>query len=492
MKAMLERSRLTVQYRACLKAENDLAGWRDQAKRALGANIPPERLEWNVPGRAAMLDLIPPKPLPAAHHTAPLKINRQHLATLMTGLLHHNPDRFTLGYRLLWRMQRQSGLMGNPADTDVRQIAAMAQSVRRDIHKMHAFVRFRKVGSHQDTTGQVREQFAAWFEPEHHITEHVARFFRNRFTGMDWLIVTPRASIAWDGTALRTGPGGQKSDVPQSDAVEDEWRSYYRSIFNPARVKVQAMKSEMPVKYWKNLPEAELISQLVADSSARVRQMQTPSSAEQSEDRDKFVAAAARYPDLDTLNRAMMTRNDWPFQGFAERFVLGEGRADADVMLVGEQPGDKEDQTGQVFIGPAGQLLDAALDQAGIDRAQCYLTNAVKRFKYQRRGERRVHRTPSASDVTAYRDWLLYERQIVRPKVTIALGATAARALTGKPVTISRMRGMHGHWDAVGGLIITVHPSLLLRLPDAAGRAVETGRFVRDLGLAVRSAALQP
>ncbi|MEO1045687.1 MAG: UdgX family uracil-DNA binding protein [Pseudomonadota bacterium] len=477
----------TADYRARLAGETDLAGWRNAARKALAAQIAPEQLDWEVAGRTAALDLIPRADIPDSGNAAALRLNRQHLTIVMTALLHSDHDRFALGYRLLWRIRQTPGLMGNPADSDVRRIMAMAKNVRRDIHKMHAFVRFRKTGEHIDDDGAAREQFAAWFEPEHHITAHVARFFRNRFTGMDWLIVTPQASIAWDGVQLRLGPGGQKSDVPDSDAIEDEWRSYYRSIFNPARVKVQAMKSEMPVKYWQNLPEAQLIPGLIDNSSARVRNMQDnavtaagPATAEAS------LAPAQTFPDLAALNRVMMTRNDWPWQGFTERFILGEGPANADIMLVGEQPGDVEDREGGVFVGPAGRLLDTVLAEAGVDRSQCYLTNAVKRFKYEPRGERRIHRSPSASDVAAYRDWLLHERALVQPSVTIALGATAARALTGSAVKIGAMRGLHRSWDAVGDLVITVHPSFLLRLHDPNGRAVEQQRLVRDCRHAVR------
>ncbi|MEM1132718.1 MAG: TIGR03915 family putative DNA repair protein [Pseudomonadota bacterium] len=250
-------------YRAYLASETDLNGWRDQARHALAANILPEHIDWYVEQRSATLDLASHLPLPQNDTASALRLNRQHLTVLMTTLLHSDADRFALAYRLLWRMREQPRLMGNPADKDVKRIWSMAKNVRRDIHKMHAFVRFRKIGERADDKDQIREQFAAWFEPEHHITKHVAPFFRNRFTGMDWLIITPRASIAWDGQNLRAGPGGKKTDVPDSDAIEDEWRSYYRSIFNPARLKMQAMKSEMPMKYWKNLPEALLISRMV-------------------------------------------------------------------------------------------------------------------------------------------------------------------------------------------------------------------------------------
>ncbi len=140
----------------------------------------------------------------------------------------------------------------------------------RDIHKMHAFVRFRMVGT-DEATG--REQFVAWFEPEYRIVRLAASFFQKRFTGMDWSILTPHECVHWDGQLLHFTPGVPRSAAPDEDALDDLWRSYYRSIFNPARLKVKMMQTEMPKKYWKNLPEASLIPELIAGSPQRVDRM---------------------------------------------------------------------------------------------------------------------------------------------------------------------------------------------------------------------------
>ena len=169
------------------------------------------------------------------------------------------------------------------------------------------------------------------------------------------------------------------------------------------------------------------------------------------------------------------------------RAILGEGPIGAPLALVGEQPGDQEDLQGHPFVGPAGRLLDRALDAAGIEREDTYVTNAVKHFKYEQRGKRRIHQKPTVSEVKRYRWWLMKELEFVHPHVVVALGATAASALTGAPVVISRTRGPAQFGPFRG--FITVHPSSLLRQPDEEARAASYDAFVRDLKKCARLAA---
>jgi uracil-DNA glycosylase len=150
---------------------------------------------------------------------------------------------------------------------------------------------------------------------------------------------------------------------------------------------------------------------------------------------------------------------------FGTQTVFGEGALDARILFVGEQPGDQEDIAGRPFVGPAGQLLDAALEEAGIDRSQTYVTNAVKHFKFVQRGKRRIHNKPDASEISACRWWLQQELELIRPPVTVALGATAARSLFGRVVTIGKMRGEPQALDDGSECWVTVHPSFLLRIP---------------------------
>ena len=165
----------------------------------------------------------------------------------------------------------------------------------------------------------------------------------------------------------------------------------------------------------------------------------------------------------------------------ATRTVFGDGPVDARLMLVGEQPGDQEDLVGRPFVGPAGQMLDRALGEAGIDRARTYVTNAVKHFKFLPRGKRRLHQKPDGPEIEACRWWLDRERLLVRPAVTVALGATAARALIGKVVTITATRGRPIPLPDGGDGWVTIHPSYLLRIEDKAAAAREYACFVADL-----------
>ena len=165
----------------------------------------------------------------------------------------------------------------------------------------------------------------------------------------------------------------------------------------------------------------------------------------------------------------------------ATQTVFGEGQLSARILFVGEQPGDQEGLAGRPFVGPAGQLFDAALEEAGIDRAATYVTNAVKHFKFVARGKKRIHSKPDAGEIEACRWWIEQERGLIRPPLTVALGATAARSLLGKTVTISKVRDAPLTLADGGECWVTVHPSYLLRLPDADARRTERARFVDDL-----------
>lgn len=170
-----------------------------------------------------------------------------------------------------------------------------------------------------------------------------------------------------------------------------------------------------------------------------------------------------------------------PLFADATQTVFGEGPATASTMFVGEAPGDQEDRQGRPFVGPAGQLFDRALQEAGIDRREIYLTNAVKHFKFILRGRRRIHQKPDRSEIEACKLWLFGEIEQVGPRLIVAMGATAAQALLGRTVTIGRERGRFQHYPPDRHLFVTVHPSFLLRVPDERAQALEYERFVREL-----------
>ena len=243
--------------------------WRERARELLALGYPPDEVLWSddtqEPGLFATME-------DAAPCSAVLKVSPAFLDMARSVSAHRDARRWGVLYRLLWRLTHggERHLLAMATDRDVRQLAQWGKAVGRDIHKMHAFVRFRLVGQ-DEATG--REQFVAWFEPEHRIVRLAAGFFEKRFAGMDWSILTPHECAHWDGTTLHFTPGVPRSAAPDEDALDDLWRTYYRSIFNPARLKVRAMQSEMPKKYWKNLPEAPLIADLIAESSGRVEKM---------------------------------------------------------------------------------------------------------------------------------------------------------------------------------------------------------------------------
>lgn len=238
--------------------------FREVARAALCGEIDPSRLDWLAGGQGGLLAAPDVRCAPAVR--APPRVPRAFL-DLADRVLCHRDGPHALLYRLLWRITHgEPHLLATPTDADLRRATQLAQDVRRDSHKMKAFVRFREV------PGQV-DHFIAWFEPGHHILQRVAPFFARRFAGMHWTIVTPDASAVWDREALAFGPGGSAADAPPEDAGEALWRTYYAHIFNPARLNPRMMQQEMPQRYWKHLPEAQLLPSLIRGAGARVREM---------------------------------------------------------------------------------------------------------------------------------------------------------------------------------------------------------------------------
>jgi DNA polymerase len=289
---------------------------------------------------------------------------------------------------------------------------------------------------------------------------------------MRWSILTPRLCIHWDRERIAESPGASRASAPEGDPVEEVWKTYYASIFNPARLKVGAMVKEMPKKYWKNMPETALVGELIAGAQAREARM-VEASRGSIGDNAAITWGAVR--------EEAMGCTRCPLYRTGTQTVFGEGPLDAPLMFVGEQPGDQEDLAGRPFVGPAGQLFDRALGDAGIDRSAAYVTNAVKHFKFEQKGKRRIHAKPNGGEIDACRWWIEQERSIIRPRITVALGATAARSLFGKAVTISSVRGRAHARPEGGETWVTVHPSFLLRVQD--NRDEEYARFVEDLAV---------
>lgn len=448
----------------------DLSGFRHALRRLIAANISPGNISW---GEGAQNSLFADD-MPA--DSPPVSLPRP-AGKLMTDIIcHRDPERYALLYTLAYRIHHgERHLLEIASDPLIHRLTRMRKSIGRDIHKMHAFVRFRRIDSVDGT-----ERFAAWFEPEHYILEAVANFFVRRFTSLNWSIVTPIGSLHWNTKKLSVGPAGQRHDVPGNDPFEAGWLRYYESIFNPARLNPKMMRQEMPKKYWRNMPEAKLIESLIQDAPKRLTMMiEKEAAMPLKRDPQKAVEAmSGQNPtSLAALNRIIATSP--PLVPGATQAVLGEGPIDAKIVFVGEQPGDQEDIQGRPFVGPAGQLLTQAMQEADLERNQTYLTNAVKHFKFEQRGKKRIHQKPTMGEVKHYRWWLMKELEFIKPHLVVALGSTAALALSGHAISVTKERGPVSFEQWQG--FVTVHPSYLLRIPYIAAKKAAYGDFIRDL-----------
>lgn len=484
--------------RVVLAGGGDFDEWREAARGLLASGVAPVQVEWRDRQEEQGFDFDgacgAESAAGAAAEVLQPTVPKGFIELAQAVICHSDPARYAVLYRLLWRLQADRRLLELASDAEVARAQLMAKSVRRDAHKMTAFVRFKEVPG-ASSPGE-RRRFAAWFEPDHHIVARVAPFFRRRFCDMDWLIATPKGAACWDGSLLQVDAvPRRKPDL--ADEADELWRTYYASIFNPARLKVKAMQAEMPKKYWRNLPEAALIPGMIANAEARMQEMARKAATEPQPYHHRIRDAAARAPrqasapagTLAALNAEAMACTRCPLHARATQTVFGEGPQDAAVMVVGEQPGDVEDLAGRPFVGPAGKVFDAALAAAGIDRGGLYLTNAVKHFKYEPRGKRRIHQRPNSGEVQHCRFWLSREIELVQPKLVVAMGATALSALTETRHKLADIRGEPIAMKDGRTLFVTVHPSYLLRIPDEARKADEVARFHRDIGEVGRLAA---
>ena len=459
-----------------LREGADGDGFRRAVRRLIADDVAPESVVWQSDAVPSLFEAVKP---PQAEDAAPVHLPREAAELIRLVVCHRDAERYALLYACVWRLLHgERALLDIASDPLVARLALMAKSVRRDLHKMHAFLRFRRV-----TEGD-GERYVAWFEPEHFILEATAEFFVDRFRGMVWSILTPLGSLSWDRETLSVGPPGQKSALPAEGDLEAGWATYYATTFNPARTNTPAMLREMPKKYWHNMPETKLIPGLLRSAGSRVDALMSKAPAPSRRKNPAKAVARMRDSEVRTLAElnAVIAAAE-PFVRGSTRAVLGEGPSSAPALaFVGEQPGDVEDLEGRPFVGPAGQLLTRAMEEAGLDRSASYLTNAVKHFKFEQRGKRRLHQKPTTGEVRHYRWWLLRELELVRPTLVIALGATAVLALTDRTVPITKVRGP-ATFDSGPGFI-TVHPSYLLRLPDPAAKREAYDAFVADLAAA--------
>jgi DNA polymerase len=442
--------------RIVLARETDWDGWRAATRAHVLAGTPPETLTWSIGATTA--DPCPEGPLPQAGGS--FGVPRALVALAAQAIQARAPDRFDLLYRLVWRAQAGEPVLEQRDDPELSRARRLALAVRAEAHRMRTHLRFLALPHPTPTL------YLGWYAPAHFVLEANAQLLARRFAtrylaASGFAILTPDASAHWDGTNLHFGPGLDAALVPDDDALAAQWRDYGPDILAGARIGTA-------------IPQAEAL-----DEDPRPPDRRPIGPAVLPLQRDPALLAAAE--DASTCRRC-------PLGDKATQTVFGEGPAGAALLLIGEQPGDQEDIIGRPFVGPAGQILDRALEEAGIDRRTIYITNAVKHFKFTLRGTRRIHQTPEAPEIQVCRFWLDVERVQQRPRLIVLMGATAARAVLGRPVTIGRERGRAFRLPDGTQAFITVHPSFLLRVPDEDSRAREYAAFVADLREASRIA----
>lgn len=471
----------------------DFDDWREKAKELLSNKIRPHDVVWTSSenGKSLFEQSALEKasgssrPKTVQKQSAVTRVPKQFIDQAKLVACHRDHGKWELLYRMLWRLSvGEQRLLQLVTDEDVHRFTLMAAAVKRDAHKAKAFVRFRRVSLESG------ERFVAWHRPDHLILRIVAPFFVERFKVMNWVIFTPDASVAWDGSAVTFGPGVAASDMDLSDNLEDLWKTYYASIFNPARINPKAMKREMPVRHWATLPEADLIPKLLREASQRTETMIAKT--------EGYAMSAADFlppkHDLKSLRKAAEKCEGCPLYQDATQTVFGKGPSDAKVVMVGEVPGDREDREGEPFVGPAGQLLDDALRDAGIHRETVYITNAVKHFKFKIiGGGRRLHQKPGIREMKACKPWLEAELEAIQPEILVCLGATAAQSVISPDFRITKQRGEVMKTDYAPVTLATYHPSAILRAPDKDARAKMYDMLVDDLRTAAAHlAAVEP
>jgi DNA polymerase len=457
--------------------------WRNQARSLLWAEVDPAQVDfrdgWQKQSRFDFGDDAEDPSITSDESTRRSRsgttVPKSFLKLAQSVACHRDARRWNLLYRILWRLTHgESQLLEVVTDDDIYLARTWRKQVSRDAQKMKAFVRFRRCDRNAD------EWFIAWHRPDHRIVQLVAPFFTDRFSSLRWSILTPDESVSWDLHQLRFGPGTGRDAAPHEDELEAMWLSYYSATFNPARVKLKAMRAEMPVRHWPTLPETKIIDELIDQAPQRA--------AELGRQRTNASPTAVDFlpdlRDLPSLRAAARKCEGCPLHADATQAVFGEGPADAKLVLVGEQPGDEEDRAGRPFIGPAGRLLDEILRVAEIDRGKVYVTNAVKHFSHVQRGKRRLHNKPRRIEVVSCRAWLEAELMTICPQVVVCLGATAATSLIFPSFRISEQRGNLIPTRWCSQTIATYHPSAILRARDERDAAAKRAAIIADLQLA--------
>ena len=437
--------------------------WRAAARELIALKVGPASVQWQ--SRPGDGDLFSSTAQATDTGAPPLRLPRSLVELLEGAACFNASDRWAFLYQVLWRWQQGQHDVISPADTDGARLHAMVKAVRREEHDMHAYVRFRE---RQEELGAPR--FVAWFEPVHEVLPQVARHFARRMGPISWMIATPTATMMWDGTTLHAGPVLMRGAADTDDAGEALWLTYYRSIFNPARLNADLLRSHIPSRFWKNLPEGTIVPAMISGAANGERRTGQTATVGQRSGAAMIPISAERAQPVRVASTTLDQCRRCELWQHATQAVPGVGPRQASIMLVGEQPGDQEDLAGLPFVGPAGAVLERAMQEAGMARDSIYLTNAVKHFKWEPRGKRRLHKTPAQREILACHGWLEEELQTVKPQVIVALGSTALKSiLQDGAAAMTPLIGTPIQHD--GRWVVTVyHPSYALRAPDEASR----------------------
>lgn len=415
-----------------LRSETDWDGWRRATRALVLSGTEPADVVWEVGANADL----------PQDGSGTFNVPRALVSLAGLAIQARDPERFGLLYSLVWRANDGDNPLDKVDDPDLRLAQRMAFAVRAETHRMRTQVRFMRAG----------DRLLGWYEPAHFVLEANAQLLARRFPDHIFSIVTPDGSAHWDQPSLRFG-GGLR-DARDDDTLRAWWDAHHTALLDDARADA-------------SVPEAESLDEAP-------RPLDRPPIG-------PVVLPREADPTLLDVTREAGTCRRCDLYQPATQTVFGEGPKGAAVMFVGEQPGDQEDTIGRPFVGPAGQLLDRALEQAGIDRRTIYISNAVKHFKFTPRGKRRIHQAPDAAEIQACRFWLDIERTQLGPRLLVLMGASGARAVLGRPVTVTRERGRPFQLPDGQTAFITVHPSYLLRIPDGDSKTREQEAFLRDL-----------
>lgn len=427
--------------RVVLANETDWEGWRKATRSLVLAGVAPDEVRWSV--RSHDEDGDPPQ-----EGVGSFGVSRALVTLAALAIQARDPARFDLLYRLVWRTNAGERVQESADDEELQRAQWLALAVRAEAHRMRTHVRFLPVQDGDD------KRYLGWYEPAHFVLEANAQLIARRFPRLVFSIMTPDGGAHWDGTELRFSHGMARKIVADDNALRAWWDAHGVGLMRDARVGTA-------------IPEAESLDE-----------------APRPPDRPPLGPVVLPLRPDDALQEAVHEAygcRRCHLYGPATQTVFGEGPAHASAVFVGEQPGDQEDVIGRPFVGPAGQIMDRAMEEAGIDRRMIYITNAVKHFKFEPRGKRRIHKTPETPEIQACRFWLDVELVRLRPKLVVAMGGTAARAVLGRQVGITRERGRPIEGPDGRTVFVTVHPSFLLRVPEEDAKEREYRAFVTDL-----------